>query len=77
MANYKLQKNTCGSEIDSVARKPLQQINLDYAHGTGHGVGYFLNVHEGPQAISKGNKVKLKEAKRKIRNYSTYETSFH
>ncbi len=61
VANYNLQKNTCGSEIDSVARKPLQQINLDYAHGTGHGVGYFLNVHEGPQAISKGNKVKLKE----------------
>ena len=30
-------------------------------HGTGHGVGYFLNVHEGPQAISKGNKVKFKE----------------
>jgi len=33
---------------------------LDYAHGTGHGVGYFLNVHEGPQSISKLNKVKLK-----------------
>ena len=61
VANYKLKKNTCGSEIDELARKPLKQINLDYAHGTGHGVGYFLNVHEGPQAISKGNKVKLKE----------------
>jgi len=34
---------------------------LDYPHGTGHGVGYFLNVHEGPQAISRGNKVKFKE----------------
>ena len=32
---------------------------MDYAHGTGHGVGYFLNVHEGPQAISKNNKVKI------------------
>ena len=61
VANYKIKKNTCGSEIDAVARKPLQQINLDYAHGTGHGVGYFLNVHEGPQAISRGNNVKLKE----------------
>ena len=61
VANYKLNKNTCGSEIDKVARKFLRQINLDYAHGTGHGVGYFLNVHEGPHAISKGNKVKLRE----------------
>jgi len=61
VANYRLKKKTCGSEIDAVARKPLKQINLNYAHGTGHGVGYFLNVHEGPQAISKGNKVKLRE----------------
>ena len=35
-------------------------MNLDYAHGTGHGVGYFLNVHEGPQSISKVNKIRLK-----------------
>ena len=34
---------------------------MDYAHGTGHGVGYFLNVHEGPHAISRGNKVKFKQ----------------
>ena len=61
VANYKLNKNTNGSEIDIVARRPLKQINLDYPHGTGHGVGYFLNVHEGPHAISKGNKVKLRE----------------
>ena len=59
VASYKLKKNTCGSEIDEAARKPLKQINLDYAHGTGHGVGYFLNVHEGPHAISKGNKVQF------------------
>ena len=32
---------------------------MNYAHGTGHGVGYFLNVHEGPQAISKANKIFL------------------
>jgi Xaa-Pro aminopeptidase len=57
VANYKLKNNTCGAEIDGVARKPLKQINLDYAHGTGHGVGYFLNVHEGPHAISKNNKI--------------------
>ena len=61
VANYKIKKNTSGSEIDKVARRPLQQINLDYPHGTGHGVGYFLNVHEGPQGISRGNKIKFKE----------------
>ena len=37
----------------------MRKIGLDYAHGTGHGVGYFLNVLEGPQAISKNNKVLL------------------
>jgi len=61
VANYKFNKNTTGSEIDDAARKYLKEINLNYAHGTGHGVGYFLNVHEGPQAISKGNKIKLME----------------
>ena len=61
VANFKLRKNTSGSEIDLVARSPLRKINLDYAHGTGHGVGYYLNVHEGPQSISRGNKVILKK----------------
>ena len=61
VANYKLKKNTSGSKIDSKARKFLKQIGLDYAHGTGHGVGYFLNVHEGPQAISKNNNIILQE----------------
>jgi len=57
VANFNLKKNTSGSIIDEKARKYLKQIDLDYAHGTGHGVGYFLNVHEGPHAISKGNTV--------------------
>jgi Xaa-Pro aminopeptidase len=61
VAMYNLKKNTSGSIIDIKARKYLKQINLDYAHGTGHGVGYFLNVHEGPHAISKGNTVNLRE----------------
>ncbi len=61
VAGYKLKKNTSGSKIDNEARKYLKQIGLDYAHGTGHGVGFFLNVHEGPHAISKNNKVKFKE----------------
>ncbi len=39
----------------------MRENNLDYAHGTGHGVGFFLNVHEGPQSISRANKVKIKE----------------
>jgi Xaa-Pro aminopeptidase len=61
VASYKLNKNSCGDKIDQSARKFLKAINLDYPHGTGHGVGYFSNVHEGPQAISRGNKVKFKE----------------
>ena len=61
VSNYKLKNKTIGSEIDIVARQSLKKIGLDYAHGTGHGVGYFLNVHEGPQAFSKNNKVNLKE----------------
>ena len=61
VSNFKLKKNTHGSEIDTVARKYLKQIGLNYAHGTGHGVGYFLNVHEGPHAISKRNNVKFQE----------------
>ena len=39
--------------LDSIARAPLWAEGLDYGHGTGHGVGYYLNVHEGPQSISK------------------------
>tara|TARA_A100001011_G_C14178431_1_gene785699 strand:- start:490 stop:1206 length:717 start_codon:yes stop_codon:yes gene_type:complete len=61
VATYKLKKNTLGNQIDNAARKSLRSINLDYAHGTGHGVGYFLNVHEGPPAISKNNKINFKE----------------
>ena len=56
-----LNKHNNGKKIDVRARKYLKAIGLDYAHGTGHGVGFFLNVHEGPQSISKYNKVKLKE----------------
>ena len=61
VSEYKLNKNTSGSQIDLKARKYLRQIGLDYSHGTGHGVGYFLNVHEGPHAISKNNKIKFQE----------------
>ena len=47
--------------IDIEARRFLRKNNQDYNHGTGHGVGYFLNVHEGPQAISKRNKISFQE----------------
>ena len=61
VSNFKLGKKTSGAEIDFEARKYLKQIGLNYAHGTGHGVGYFLNVHEGPQAISKRNKINFQK----------------
>jgi len=46
-------RGTLSPMLDALARLPLWQQGLDYGHGTGHGVGYFLNVHEGPQSISK------------------------
>lgn len=52
---------TTGSQLDTLARMPLWQAGLDYDHGTGHGVGSYLSVHEGPQRISKQpSKVALK-----------------
>ena len=61
VANVDLNKKKYGKTIDIEARKFLKKDGLDYGHGTGHGVGYFLNVHEGPQAISKFNSIKIKE----------------
>ncbi|WP_440670014.1 M24 family metallopeptidase [Candidatus Pelagibacter sp. HIMB1483] len=61
VVNSNLNNHTTGKIIDIKARKYLKEINLDYEHGTGHGVGFFLNVHEGPQAISKFNKIKIRE----------------
>ena len=56
-----INKITTGKLIDKEARKFLKKDGLDYNHGTGHGVGFFLNVHEGPQAISKSNSIKIQE----------------
>ncbi|MCC0043370.1 MAG: aminopeptidase P family protein [Brucellaceae bacterium] len=50
---------TRGADIDVIARAALWKAGLDYAHGTGHGVGSFLSVHEGPQRISKTGTEKL------------------
>ena len=46
-------KGTSGAQIDSFARKPLWDVGLDFDHGTGHGIGSYLSVHEGPQRIAK------------------------
>lgn len=60
LATVRFPKGTTGSNLDALARHPLWQAGLDYDHGTGHGVGVFLGVHEGPQRISKApNKVAL------------------
>ena len=61
VATANISKQKIGSNIDKLARKHLKVVKKDFSHGTGHGVGYFLNVHEGPQSISKRNNVKLKE----------------
>ena len=61
VANTNLRLDNTGIKIDKRARKYLNESKLDYAHGTGHGVGFFLNVHEGPQSISKLNRVKIQE----------------
>jgi Xaa-Pro aminopeptidase len=52
IARAQFPEGTRGSQLDSFARQYLWQVGLDYAHGTGHGVGSFLAVHEGPQRIS-------------------------
>ena len=61
VATTDINKDDTGKKIDKRARKFLNKSNLDYAHGTGHGVGFFLNVHEGPQSITKINEVRIKE----------------
>ena len=61
LATAKFPEGTTGSQLDVLARAPLWAMGLDYDHGTGHGVGSFLGVHEGPQRIAKSaNDVALK-----------------
>tara|TARA_B100000686_G_scaffold116998_1_gene124221 strand:- start:454 stop:2154 length:1701 start_codon:yes stop_codon:yes gene_type:complete len=61
VATTNLKKFNTGKKVDIRARKFLKQDGLDYEHGTGHGVGFFSNVHEGPQSITKINNVKLEK----------------
>jgi Xaa-Pro aminopeptidase len=53
LATAKFPRGTTGAQLDALARQYLWREGLDYDHGTGHGVGCFLSVHEGPQGISK------------------------
>ena len=53
LARARFPRGTLSPFLDTLARAPLWQHGIDFGHGTGHGVGYFLNVHEGPQTISK------------------------
>ncbi|NBX03952.1 MAG: aminopeptidase P family protein [Alphaproteobacteria bacterium] len=53
IATARFPVGTAGSQLDALARHALWEVGLDYDHGTGHGVGQFLGVHEGPQRISK------------------------
>ncbi len=51
LANCRFMHGCTGRNVDLFARQPLWDIDIDYNHGTGHGIGYILNVHEGPQSI--------------------------
>ena len=53
LARARFPRGTLSPFLDTLARAPLWAEGVDFGHGTGHGVGYFLNVHEGPQTISK------------------------
>jgi Xaa-Pro aminopeptidase len=53
LSRTRFPRGTLSPMLDAIARAPLWEHGLDYGHGTGHGVGYFMNVHEGPQSISK------------------------
>ena len=54
LATVKFPLGTKGYQIDVLARKPIWEGHKNYGHGTGHGVGYYLNIHEGPQALGAG-----------------------
>lgn len=59
IATARFPKGTSGAQIDAFARRPLWEAGLDFEHGTGHGVGAYLSVHEGPQRLSKLGHVPL------------------
>lgn len=63
LANAKFKYGCTGQNLDVLARQPFWELNLDYNHGTGHGVGYLLSIHEGPQNIAwnRANQTQLED----------------
>jgi Xaa-Pro aminopeptidase len=61
ISKVRFPRGLAGRDIDSLARVPLWEIGHDYDHGTGHGVGVYLSVHEGPQRISRASNIVLEE----------------
>jgi len=61
ISKIRFPRGLAGRDIDSLARVPLWEIGHDYDHGTGHGVGVYLSVHEGPQRISRASNIVLEE----------------
>jgi Xaa-Pro aminopeptidase len=59
IATARFPKGTRGQDLDPMARRPLWEAGLDYDHGTGHGIGSYLSVHEGPQRLSRLGTVEL------------------
>ncbi|MEO1563850.1 MAG: aminopeptidase P family protein [Pseudomonadota bacterium] len=59
LSQQRFPEGVSGGQLDAIARAGVWNLGLDYAHGTGHGVGSFLSVHEGPQRISKTSDVSL------------------
>ena len=55
LARTPFPRGTCGRQLDAITRAPLWRQGLNFGHGTGHGVGFYLNVHEGPQSIAGSN----------------------
>ncbi len=60
IATARFPKDTRGIDLDPFARRALWDIGADFDHGTGHGIGSYLSVHEGPQSISRGGRAELK-----------------
>jgi Xaa-Pro aminopeptidase len=61
ISHLRFPKGLAGRDIDAIARAPLWAAGQDYDHGTGHGVGSFLSVHEGPQRLSRAGNVPLQQ----------------
>ena len=76
ISTAKFPKGTSGAQLDALARMALWKVGLDFDHGTGHGVGAYLSVHEGPQRISKAGSVPL-EAGMIVSNEPGYYKAGH